>query len=476
MPGLWRTRDEVAPIWPGSNHDLGSTWSEESTNFAVWAPEASRGVPLPGRRRGTETRHRLTERTLGIWHGAVPGILPGQRYGYRVAGPWAPAQGLRFNTQKLLLDPYARAVSGELVQDPAIFGYTVGRLRRSRDFLDSAGKVPLSVVVDDRFDWGDDTPRATPVARHRHLRAARQGHDPAARPGARGAARNVRRAGDPGGHRLPARPRRDRGRAAANPPVRHRAGGRRARADQLLGLQLDRLLRPTRGVLLQRGPRPAGHRVQGDGQGPPRSRPRGDPRRGLQPHGRGRGHRADAELPRAGRQDLPPGAAGAGRRGIPRHLLGRDRLRQHRRRQPPLRAADDPRLAALLGHRDARRRLPVRPALRAHPHRPGAGHAQPPAGRHRPGPGAAARQADRRAVGRVHRRLPRRRVPAAVDRVERPVPRRDPGLLERPLRRHPVRRPPGSPGRRTCTPTTAARRTPRSTSSPPTTGSRCATW
>ena len=157
MPGLWRTRGEVAPIWPGSNHDLGSTWTEESTNFAVWAPEASAAYLCLVDDDGTETRHRLTERTLGIWHGAVPGIRPGQRYGYRVAGPWAPEQGLRFNTQKLLLDPYARAVSGELVQDPAIFGFTVDA-PGSRDFLDSAGKVPLSVVVDDRFDWGDDRP------------------------------------------------------------------------------------------------------------------------------------------------------------------------------------------------------------------------------------------------------------------------------------------------------------------------------
>ena len=147
----------MAPIWPGSNHDLGSTWTEESTNFAVWAPEASAAYLCLVDEGGTETRHRLTERTLGIWHGAVPGIRPGQRYGYRVAGPWAPEQGLRFNTQKLLLDPYARAVSGQLVQDPAIFGFTVDA-PGSRDFLDSAGKVPLSVVVDDRFDWGDDQP------------------------------------------------------------------------------------------------------------------------------------------------------------------------------------------------------------------------------------------------------------------------------------------------------------------------------
>jgi glycogen debranching enzyme GlgX len=147
----------VAPIWPGSNHDLGSTWSEESTNFAVWAPEATAAYLCLVDEDGTETSHRLTERSLGIWHGAVPGIQPGQRYGYRMAGPWAPAQGLRFNAQKLLLDPYARAVSGHVVQDPAIFGYTQDA-PESRDFLDSAGKVPLSVVVDDRFDWADDRP------------------------------------------------------------------------------------------------------------------------------------------------------------------------------------------------------------------------------------------------------------------------------------------------------------------------------
>ena len=115
-------------------------------------------------------------------------------------------------------------------------------------------------------------------------------------------------------------------------------------------------------------------------------------------------------------------------------------------------------------------------AVRADPDRPRGGHAQPPAHHDRPGPGAARRQADRRAVGRVDGRLPGRRVPAAVGGVERPVPRHRPGLLARPLRRRPRPSPPGWPAPPTCTPTTAARRTPRSTSSPPTTASRCATW
>ena len=170
----------MAPIWPGTNHHLGATWSEESTNFAVWAPEATAAYLCLVDEDGTETRHRLTERSLGIWHGAVPGVEPGQRYAYRMAGPWAPEQGLRFNPQKPLLDPYARAISGELVQDPAIFGYTVGA-PETRDFLDSAGKVPLSVVVDDRFEWGDDPPQRRrwrdTVIYELHVKGMTQLHD-----------------------------------------------------------------------------------------------------------------------------------------------------------------------------------------------------------------------------------------------------------------------------------------------------------
>ncbi len=156
-PGLWRTRGETAPIWPGRNFPLGSTWSGESTNFAVWAPEGSAAWVCLFDGDDVETRHRLTERSLGIWHGAVPGVALGTRYGYRVAGPWAPAQGLRFNPSKLLLDPYARAVSGELNPVPAVFGYDA-ESPTERDDTDSAPYVPKSVVVDDRFDWGGDVP------------------------------------------------------------------------------------------------------------------------------------------------------------------------------------------------------------------------------------------------------------------------------------------------------------------------------
>jgi glycogen debranching enzyme GlgX len=94
-----------------------------------------------------ETRVELREHSLGIWHGALPGIRPGQRYGFRADGPWSPDQGLRFNAAKLLLDPYARAVSGEFVTHPAL---------HATDERDSAPHVGRSVVVHDEFDWSGD--------------------------------------------------------------------------------------------------------------------------------------------------------------------------------------------------------------------------------------------------------------------------------------------------------------------------------
>ncbi len=240
--------------------------------------------------------------------------------------------------------------------------------------------MPRSVVVHDEFDWGPD---GDPPLRRRwrdtaDLRAARQGLHPAAPGDPRGAPWHVRRPRPPDRDPLPQRARRHRRRAPPDPPVLLRASALRARPGQLLGLQLPRLLRPARGLLLLRRPRPAGHRVQADGQGVPRGGHRGDPRRGLQPHRRGSRHRAVAVVPRSGRSrhvQAGPDRSRAGRgparaRRLRRHLLGRHGLRQHRQRRQSPGAAADPGLAALLGHRDARRRLPLRPALGADPVRP----------------------------------------------------------------------------------------------------------
>ena len=155
-PGTWRRPGETAVVWPGRTWPLGATYDAEATNFAVRAPAATRMWVCVFDDDGHETRHELTELSLGIWHGAVPGVQPGTRYGFRADGPWAPDLGLRFNVDKLLLDPYARAVSGELVEDPAIYGYDVtAPARRSR--RNSAAYVPKGVVVHDPdFDWGDD--------------------------------------------------------------------------------------------------------------------------------------------------------------------------------------------------------------------------------------------------------------------------------------------------------------------------------
>ena len=152
----WNHEGETRSVWPGRNYPLGATWSHEATNFAVYAPAATSVWVCVFDDDGTEVRHQLTERSLGVWHGALPGVTPGTRYGYRADGPWNPDAGLRFNSAKLLLDPYGKAVSGDLTVHDAIFGHVVGEPATISD-LDSAAYVPRSVVVYDDFQWGADT-------------------------------------------------------------------------------------------------------------------------------------------------------------------------------------------------------------------------------------------------------------------------------------------------------------------------------
>jgi glycogen operon protein len=124
------------------------------TNFAVWAPEAREVILCLYDEGGRETRVTLPELTLGIWHGYLPGTGPGQRYGYRVDGPWNPAAGQVFNPDKLLLDPYARAIEGTITASPTLAALTPAGARNPGD---SAPFVPRSVVVGpDDFDWAGD--------------------------------------------------------------------------------------------------------------------------------------------------------------------------------------------------------------------------------------------------------------------------------------------------------------------------------
>jgi len=162
-PGEWTAEGESVPVWPGRSWPLGATWSEESTNFAIYSPEATAlWICLFDDSSGTdvETRYELTERTLGIWHGAIPALPAGTRYGVRADGPWEPALGFRFNPDKLLLDPYARAISGDVTHDPAVFGYVFDSPvdAQVRNQTDSAPYMPKSVVVHNGFDWGDQQP------------------------------------------------------------------------------------------------------------------------------------------------------------------------------------------------------------------------------------------------------------------------------------------------------------------------------
>ncbi len=152
---------------------LGITVVEGGAEFAVYAGRAtSVDVCLfeEGDATGeTERRIPLPHRTYGVWHGFLPGVGPGQRYGLRADGPWRPGEAVRYNPGRLLLDPYARAIEGEVTWAPEVYGHQVDVLLAGDDTTrigggDSASSVPRSVVVREDFDWGNDRPLRTSLA------------------------------------------------------------------------------------------------------------------------------------------------------------------------------------------------------------------------------------------------------------------------------------------------------------------------
>ena len=170
----------AARALPGRRAPLGATWDGGGTNFAVWSANAESVDLCIFDDAGGEARVPLEEREYGVWHGYLPGVGPGTRYGYRVRGPWFPELGHRFNPAKLALDPRARAIDGELRLDDAVFGHVAGGDTLSRDDRDSAPYVPRSVVVDPQFDWRDDThphvPWADTVLYELHVRGFTKQH------------------------------------------------------------------------------------------------------------------------------------------------------------------------------------------------------------------------------------------------------------------------------------------------------------
>ncbi|MCP9438443.1 MAG: glycogen debranching protein GlgX [Nitrospira sp.] len=149
-------------VWPGKPYPLGATWDGQGVNFALFSEHAT-AVDLclfDGPKHAKESlRIRMEERTDQIWHVYIPGLWPGQHYGYRVHGPYAPEEGHRFNPAKLLIDPYAKAIAGTIEWSDAMFGYRIGdpQADLSIDLQDNAANVPKCVVIDPAFSWGGDT-------------------------------------------------------------------------------------------------------------------------------------------------------------------------------------------------------------------------------------------------------------------------------------------------------------------------------
>ncbi len=146
-------------LWPGQPFPLGPWWDGEGTNFSLFSENAAKVELCLFDDDDRESRYELVERTAFSWHGYLAGVGPGQRYGYRVHGPWAPEQGHRFNPAKLLIDPYAKSIEGPIQWErgntlPYVPGGEDADLER--DDEDDAGAIPKSVVIDESFDWQDD--------------------------------------------------------------------------------------------------------------------------------------------------------------------------------------------------------------------------------------------------------------------------------------------------------------------------------
>ena len=346
-------------VWHGRAHPLGTTWDGRGVNVAVFSEQATRiELCLFDSAEATRESERLPlpVQTGRVWHGYFPDLRPGQLYGLRADGPYDPPRGLRCNVNKLLFDPHAKAVGRDLVYSDALYGYSYGSAQKdlSFDTRDSAAYAPLAAVIDGAFAWGADTsPRralADTVIYELHVKGFTMRH-PGVPEGLRGTY---------AGLASPAAVEHLIGlgvNAVELLPVHYRASERFLVEEGLTnywGIQHPRLLRPgpAAGRCARPGRRRAG--IQVDGGDPARRGGRGVPRCRLQPHRRNQRTGPDVVIPRPGQPRLLPP-----RRRPPVHLR-RHRNRQLVQRRPP---ADPParhRQPALLGHRDACRRFPLR--------------------------------------------------------------------------------------------------------------------
>jgi maltooligosyltrehalose trehalohydrolase len=153
----------MARMWPGSNHPLGAAYDGAGTNFSIFSEIAERIELCLFDEQGNETRVDLPEVTSFCWHGYFPNLGPGQRYGFRVHGPWKPEEGHRCNPAKLLLDPYARTIEGQVQWNEAVFAHFFSNPDGPPNDMDSAPFVPKSVVINPYFDWANDRHPRTPI-------------------------------------------------------------------------------------------------------------------------------------------------------------------------------------------------------------------------------------------------------------------------------------------------------------------------
>jgi isoamylase len=161
----------MTEVWPGQPFPLGATWDGKGTNFSLFSENAA-GVELClYDETGTETRVEMAFRRAHNWHAYLPGVGPGQRYGFRVRGDYAPQEGKRFNPDKLLFDPYAKAIEGHVDwgSDANILPYVPGddpddNADLQRDDEDDSSVVPKSIVIDASFNWEGDRPPNTPFS------------------------------------------------------------------------------------------------------------------------------------------------------------------------------------------------------------------------------------------------------------------------------------------------------------------------
>jgi isoamylase len=169
-------------LWSGTPYTLGAVWDGQGTNFALFSENAT-GVDLClFDENNQETRLSLTEVINFVWHGYVPEVRPGQRYNFRVHGPYAPEEGHRFNAHKLLIDPYAKAIEGDIQFGEEIFGYAWGEEEADLVIseLESSPLVPKAIVIDEAFDWQGDQLLRTPwhetIIYEAHVRGLTQLH------------------------------------------------------------------------------------------------------------------------------------------------------------------------------------------------------------------------------------------------------------------------------------------------------------